>query len=258
MNFDLIDTHVHLYFADYETDLAEVIRRAGDAGVTKMITIGVDVQTSIQCVQLAENYPQLYAAVGIHPNDAAAMQNGDLIKIDHLLSHPKVVAIGEIGMDFHHQQTPPEQQMAVFRRFLEWSLDRNLPIVLHTRQAEEKVIACLHQLSPNGWQGVFHCFGGDAQQAEQAMAMGFHLSFTGNITYKNSHTFAVMKSVPLERLLLETDSPLMPPVPYRGQRNEPAYVRKIAEKIAEGKNLTLETVARQTTLNAMALFNLAG
>ncbi|MBN1541587.1 TatD family hydrolase [candidate division KSB1 bacterium] len=253
----LIDTHSHLYYSDYRDDLDQVLARAEAAGVHRILTIGVDLQSSHECVRLAETFPAIYAAVGIHPNDAVDMQSRDVQEIDDLLDHPRVVAIGEIGLDFHHKQTPPEKQMHLFRRFLERSQERDMPVILHTREAEQSTIACLHEISPGGWSGVFHCFGGDEETAAQAIEMGFCISFTGNITYKNSRTYQVMQSIPIDRLLLETDSPLMTPVPFRGRRNEPAFVRYVAEKIAEAKNIPIETVADQTTKNAVGLFKLA-
>lgn len=256
MNPGLIDTHAHLDFDQFDADRMAVLERAEMNGVRRIITIGIDLATSRKSVALAEEYPMVYAAVGIHPHDVAKAGAGDLAEIESLLQHPKVVALGEVGLDFYYHYSPEEVQRKFLRLFLDWSLEKGVPLIIHTRDADEAILAILRERSRAGWRGVFHCFSGDARMAEQVAEMGFLLSFTGNITFKNATSAGVMRGVPLERLMVETDCPFMAPVPHRGKRNEPAYVQLVAQKIAEVKGLSIAAVAEQTTANAAALFGL--
>jgi TatD DNase family protein len=252
----LIDTHTHLYFQQYEGDLRHVLIRAEEAGVGHMITIGIDADTSRHSLELTESHSQIYAAAGIHPHDAVDIKEGDIEQISEMLDHPKVVAIGEVGLDFYRNISPPDLQKQIFKMFMEWSLERQLPMIIHTRQAEEDIITVLRDRCKQGWKGVFHCFPGDADMAKTVLDMGFYISFTGNITFKNSKAAAVVETVPLDRLMVETDCPFLTPVPYRGKRNEPAYVSLVARKMAEIKGVAYESVVETTTKNAIDLFNL--
>lgn len=256
MNEYLVDTHAHLDFDQFDADRDAVLYRAEENGVRQVITIGIDLATSRKSVELAEKYPMVYAAVGIHPHDVAKAGAEDLAEIEALLRHPRVVALGEIGLDFYYHHSPEEVQRKYLRLFLDWSLAGGKPLIIHTRDADEVILAILRERSRAGWRGVFHCFSGDIRMAEKVLEMGFHLSFTGNITFKNSTSAAVMREVPLERLMVETDCPFMAPVPHRGKRNEPAYVQLVAQKIAEVKGCSFAAVAEATTANAMALFGL--
>ncbi|RPI02760.1 MAG: TatD family deoxyribonuclease [Calditrichaeota bacterium] len=252
----LIDTHTHLDFDRYDNDRDEVIRRAAEAFVAGMLTIGVDYPSSLAAVRLAEEYEQIYAAVGVHPHDANAMDDEQFENLCRLLEHPQVVAVGEVGLDYHYDYSPRDVQRRVFRRFLDVAWEMQKPLIIHTREADEDMFSILREKSRSGWRGVFHCFSSDEAAARKVLDFGFHISFTGNITFKNSRSVPVMKNVPIEKMLVETDCPFMAPEPYRGRRNEPAYVVHVAGKIAKEKELSFDTVAQITTQNAIRLFNL--
>ena len=254
MSTSLIDTHAHLDFQQYDADREDVIRRATEADVSGIINIGIDLKTSKKAIALAEKYTNIYAAIGIHPHDSADAEKQDFDELFDLAEHPKVVAIGEIGLDFYRNISPAETQRKVFKQLLDLAQEKELPVIVHTRQANEEMMNILRSKSKRGWRGVFHCFSGDATTAAELLDMGFHISFTGNITFKNSRSVEVMKGVPLECLLLETDCPFMAPVPHRGKRNEPAFVRYVAKKIAEVKNVSSSHVGEVTTNNANQLF----
>ncbi|HNS74018.1 MAG TPA: TatD family hydrolase [bacterium] len=252
----LVDTHAHLDFDQFDADREEVLDRAEMNGVRQIVTIGIDLATSRRSVELAEKYAMVFAAVGIHPHDVAKAGAEDLDEIAALLEHPRVVALGEVGLDFYYNYSPEEVQRKYLRLFLDWSLTGDKPLIIHTRQADEAIVTLLRERSRAGWRGVFHCFSGDARMAEKVLELGFHISFTGNITFKNSTSAAVMREVPLERLMVETDCPFMAPVPHRGRRNEPAYVQLVAQKVAEVKGISFQAVAERTTANARELFHL--
>ncbi|MFQ5708517.1 MAG: TatD family hydrolase [bacterium] len=252
----LIDTHAHLYFEQFEEDREQVIQRALQAGVEKIINIAVDLETAEQSIRLAEAHSGLFAAVGIHPNDASQLANGTLAALREYSRHPKVVAIGEIGLDFYRDRTPRAAQERAFRQQISLARQVGLPIVIHNRQAIGAILDILRTEGTEGLRGVFHCFSESAQFAEQVLEMGFHISFTGNLTFKKSELPAVAQVVPLERLLLETDSPFLSPEPKRGRRNEPARVLHIARKLAEIKGTDVAEIERITTENAVQLFGL--
>jgi TatD DNase family protein len=252
----LIDTHTHLDFEQYNGDRENVIRRAKEAQVKALITIGIDLETSQKSIAIADSDTNIFAAVGFHPHDATKADEESLLELERMLEHPKVVAIGEVGLDFYRNISPPDVQKKLLKLFLGWSLEKNYPLIIHTREADEEIINIIREKSRTGWSGVFHCFSGDAKMAEKVLEMGFYISFTGNITFKNSLSRDVMKSVPLDKLLIETDSPFLAPVPHRGRRNEPAYVNQVAQKVAEVKGLSVDKVAKETTKNAIDLFGL--
>ncbi len=254
MSYTLIDTHAHLDFHQYDADREQVIARARESNVAGIINIGIDLETSRKSIEIAEAHANIFATVGIHPHDAKDASEEDIETLQELLSHPKVVAIGEVGLDFYRNISPPDVQRRIFRMFLDWSQEFALPLVIHTREAEDAIINILKERSKSGWQGVFHCFPGDQHMAETVMEMGFYVSFTGNITFKNSRALEVARAVPLERTMVETDCPFLTPMPHRGKRNEPAYVNFVAQKLAEVKGLPVEEIARITTQNASALF----
>jgi len=254
----LVDTHTHLNFPDYDKDREGIIKRALDAGIDWMIVVGTDLRTSQQALDLAQNYDKIYAALGVHPHDAKNFDEESLGKFRKLCQHPKTVAVGEIGLDFYRDLSPRETQKEVFRRFIRLAKEVRLPIVLHIREAYDEVLSILEEEKAEEVGGVFHCFSGDVTIAEAAMEKGFYISFTGVITFKNSKAVKVLESLPVERLLLETDCPYLTPEPYRGRRNEPAYLRYIAEKTAQVKGLSLQEVGWVTSRNAEELFKKVG
>lgn len=251
-----IDTHAHLYFDRFDADREEVIRRAGSAGVSKIINISVDLESAQQCIELAEQHEGLFAAVGVHPNDADKLNDAALRELRTLTGHPKVVAVGEIGMDFYWDKQPRDLQESVFRQQIQLAKETGHPIVIHNRQAARSIIRTLKSEGVDGLTGVFHCFSEDEAIAREVLEMDFHISFTGNLTFKNSQLPEVARMVPLQRLLLETDCPFLSPEPKRGRRNEPAHVVFIAQKLAEIKETDVETIRAKTTENAVRLFGL--
>ncbi len=252
----IIDTHAHLQLNHFDADRDEVIQRAHAAGVAAILCISTDVPSSRAAIALAEQHAQVYAAVGIHPNDCGATSEEDFKQITELAQHPKVVAIGEIGMDDYWKTVPLPKQAEVFVRQLELAAQLNKPVIIHNREAGAAIMDTLRGHDVTKLTGVFHCFSEDWNYAELVLNLGCHVSFTGNLTYKKSVLPEVAKQIPLERIMLETDSPYMTPVPHRGKRNEPAYVMHIAEKLAEIKGLSLAEICHRTTQNAVALFGL--
>ncbi len=251
-----IETHAHLYFDKFDEDREAVIERAFAAGVNKIINIATDVESALQCIELAEKNAGLYATVGVHPNDGASLSSGMLNKLRALAEHKKVVAIGEIGLDFYWDTCPAALQEKAFRAQISLAKELNMPIVIHNREAGREIIDVLKSEGVDGLRGVFHCFSDTTALAMEVLELGFHISFTGNLTFKKSTLPAVAAALPLNRLLLETDCPFLSPEPKRGRRNEPARVVYIAEKLAEIKGIPLEEIAGATTENAISLFGL--
>jgi len=215
---------------------------------------GADLPTSRRAVALAEQYPGVWAAVGVHPNDAAGFGEGDLAELRRLAAHPRVAAIGEIGLDLYWKTLPLEQQQAAFIAQLELAAEAGKPVIVHDREAHAAVMETLRAHRPPAG-GVLHAFSGDSALAGAAVADGLYLGVDGPLTYKNSQALrAIFAAVPLERILIETDAPYLTPQPHRGRRNEPAYVRYVAEKLAEVRQMTLEEVAQATSANAARLF----
>jgi len=252
----LIDSHAHIYYRDYAGDFDAMLQRAADAGVDAMLVVGTDIESSRESVELAERHPQLYAAVGIHPHDAGRVTAACYEVIRNLaLSSPRVVAIGEIGLDFYRDRSPRADQERVFRSFLRMANELDMPVIIHDRDAHRQVLDCLREEGTQ--RGVLHCFSGDAAMAAEAVAMGLYISIPGTITYPaNEALREVVRAVSIDRMLVETDCPYLSPVPHRGKRNEPAYVRLAAERVADVKGLSLEDVARITTKNVRDLFGI--
>jgi TatD DNase family protein len=252
----LIDSHAHIYYRDYAGDFDDMLKRAEDAGVAAILVVGTDIESSRESVELAEKYPQLYAAVGVHPHDAGRVTDACYDVIRSLaISTPRVVAIGEIGLDFYRDRSPRAAQEIVFRRFLKVAAELNKPVIIHDRDAHDRVMTILREESVR--KGVLHCFSGDTAMALEAAALGFYISIPGTVTYPGNQSLRdVVQAVSIDHLLVETDCPYLTPVPHRGKRNEPSYVRLAAEKVAEVKGLTLEDVARVTTKNASDLFGI--
>ena len=257
----LIDSHTHLDDTRYNVDRDAMIARAREAGVDTLVTIGCDLATSQAAVELAERYPFVYATVGVHPHEVKRIGDGWYVELQRLARHPRVVAYGEIGLDYHYNYSPPQQQRARFREQIAVARDLHLPLVIHTREAQEDTITILKEEKAADVGGVFHCFTGDAWLAKDALDLGFSLSFSGVITFQNATMLRdILRWVPMDRLLVETDCPYLTPVPHRGKRNEPAYVKLVAQTIADVKSteqsLTLEDVGRITSENARRLFKM--
>ncbi|MGB9866622.1 MAG: TatD family hydrolase [Bacillota bacterium] len=253
----LIDTHAHLDMKDFDRDREAVLQRARDSGVGIVITAGYDLQSSVRAVRLANDYEFVFATVGVHPHDAATVTPQAVKTVEELCASPKVVAVGEIGLDYYRNLSPKDAQERVFRLFLGVARERHLPVIIHERNAVRECLEILKQEWHNMFGGVMHCFSGNWENAQEFLDMGLYLSFGGPVTFLNARNKDVVRRVPLSRLLLETDCPYLAPEPFRGKRNEPAYLRIVAEKIAELKGVHLEELALQTSLNANKLFGLA-
>ena len=257
----LIDTHTHLDDAKYDGDREAMIARAREAGVEAFITIGCDLATSRAAVALAEQYPFVYASIGVHPHEVRHIGDDWYDEFRRLAQHPKVVAYGEIGLDYHYNYSPPKLQRERFREQILLARELQLPVVIHTREAQEDTIAIMKEENADKAGGVFHCFTGDAWLARDGLDLGFHLSFSGVVTFPNATVLReIARTVPLDRMLIETDCPYLTPAPHRGKRNEPAYVRLVAETIATVKSaeapVSAEEIGRITTANARRLFKL--
>jgi TatD DNase family protein len=256
----LVDTHCHLDLDVFTNDRLDVLLRAQQAGLKRILNPGIDLDNCQAILQLCEKHIELFAAVGIHPNSAGTWNRHTLGELRKLAQHPKVVAIGEIGLDFYRDLAPKETQIRVFREQLELAGELKLPVVVHSRQAESVLVdmlsdwttQCAYGSSP---PGVLHSYSGDEPTAERAIRLNFYIGITGPVTFRNAITLQQMvETLPITRLLIETDAPFLTPYPHRGERNEPAYVRYTAEKIAGLKNLTLEQVSDITEKNAEILF----
>lgn len=255
----LIDTHCHLDMDAYADSLDTVIQTAAARGVRRIITVGIDLSSSLQAVSLAERYTNVRATVGIHPHHAAEAGPEDIKRIAGLAGSRQdtVVAYGEIGLDFAKNYAPREVQLRVFGDQLKVAVELGLPVVIHDRDAHKATLAMLKEHAPFPAGGVMHCFSGDIRLADRVIELGFFVSIPGIVTFDRSDIMQqVARAVPLERLLLETDGPFLAPVPFRGKVNRPEYLLYTADKIAELRGITLDEVARQTTRNAEQLFRL--
>ncbi len=253
----LFDTHVHLNATQFEEDLEAVIERAWESGVRLMNVVGFDQQTIEKAIRISEKYEWIYATVGWHPVDAIDATEKEFAWIESLSSHPKVVALGEMGLDYHWDKSPKDIQKEVFRRQIAIAKKVKLPIVIHNRDATEDVITILREENAHEVGGVMHCFTGSIETAYQCIDMNFYISFGGPVTFKNAKKpKEVATELPLQYLLIETDCPYLAPHPFRGKRNEPKFVEYVAKTIAELKGLSLEEVGRKTTENAKKLFNI--
>ncbi|MDC3417945.1 TatD family hydrolase [Aquibacillus salsiterrae] len=253
----LFDTHVHLNIDHFKEDLEEVKARAKDAGVSYMIVVGFDHETIPKAIELAENNQNIYAAVGWHPVDAIDMTDQELNWLEELSKHPKVVALGEMGLDYHWDKSPKAVQKEVFRKQIRLARKIDMPIIIHNREATEDIIEILQEEKAVEVGGVMHCYSDSAEYVQTFLDMNFYISLGGPVTFKNARApKEVAKVVPLDRLLIETDCPFLAPHPNRGKRNEPAYVKLVAEKIAELKNIPFEEVSAATTKNALQFFKI--
>ena len=252
----LYDTHAHFDDEAFDADRHELLASMKDMGVTLINNIGCDVPSSRASIALAEQYPFVYATVGHWPGNTYQMNEEMLEEYRRLAQHPKVVAIGEIGLDYHYEDTPREVQQYWFRRQMELAVELNLPVVIHEREAHEDGLKIVREFA-HKIPGVFHCFSGSAEMAKEIVKLGWHVSFTGVVTFKNARrALEAMAAVPLDRLMIETDAPYMAPTPYRGKRNHSGYVEKVAEKLAEIKGISVEDAARITMENGKRFFRI--
>jgi TatD DNase family protein len=255
----LIDSHAHIQGKEYAGEAAAILERAAAAGVDRVIAVGGagDMTSNTDAVALAQDFPNVFATVGMHPHDAKDVSPDDVKTLQALAAHPKVIAIGETGLDYYYNHSAQDVQRRVFVQFIHMALETKLPVVVHERDAAAEAAELLRGEGGGALRGVIHCFTGGYDAACAYLDLGFYVSFTGIITFKNAGPLReVVRKIPLERMLVETDSPYLTPVPHRGRRNEPAYVRLVAETIASLKGVTLDRVAEITTANVQALFRI--
>ena len=255
----LIDSHAHIQGKEYAGETEAVLERARQAGVEQIIVVGGagDMSSNTAAVALTDSFPGVYATVGMHPHDAKDVDAEELARLKALTAHPKVIAVGETGLDYYYNHSPRDVQSRVFTQFALMARETDLPIVVHERDAARDCAELLRSEGSGKVRGVIHCFTGDYDAAHDYLELGFYISFSGIITFKNAAPLrSVVQRVPLKRMLVETDSPYLTPVPHRGKRNEPAYVRLVAETIAELKAVSLEEIARTTTRNVQDLFKI--
>ena len=253
----LIDSHAHLEMKEFDSDREEVISRAGDEGIDFIVTVGTNLNLSIKAVDLAERNENIYAAVGVHPHDVAQTDENTWKELKELIDthRERIVAYGEIGLDFFRNISPREKQLEVFGRQLELAHELDLPVIIHDREAHQQTLEIVR--ASNVRRGVFHCFSGDYEMAKQCIDLGFYISIPGVVTFDKAKTIQdVVERVPLSSLLLETDAPYLAPVPHRGKRNEPSFIIHTAKKVAQIKNISWTEVAQTTSRNAMNLFGI--
>ncbi|MBT8399961.1 MAG: TatD family hydrolase [Rhodothermia bacterium] len=255
----LIDTHVHIYHERFDADRHEAIQRAFDAGVERMVLPAIDVPSIHAALELCERYAGLYAMSALHPSETGSATERDFEEVRALCDHPKVVAVGETGLDYYWDRSFDAAQHASLRRHIRLAMETDLPLVLHNREAGEDLVRILREeikaVDPAmPLQGIFHCFGGPSELVDEVADLGFHYGLGGTLTFKNSGVDKIAAALPVDRIVLETDAPFLAPVPYRGKRNEPAYLPIIAEKMADVMGLSVGEVARITTENAEKLF----
>jgi TatD DNase family protein len=258
VSLELFDTHAHLHFADFDADRTEIMTRARQAGVTRVVTIGTEVPTSRAAIALAEADPDVWASVGVHPHDAADADDGVLAEIERLAEAERVVAVGEIGLDFFRNLSPRDVQERVFRHLIGLARRVRKPVIVHCRDAHAEVLAILGEERASEVGGIMHCFSGDVAVARQCLDLGLLVSLAGPVTYPNARALPdVARFVPADRLVVETDCPFLPPQGYRGKRNEPAYLALTAARVAELRGEPLEEFARRASENACRLLRIA-
>ncbi|MBO8159968.1 TatD family hydrolase [Thermosyntropha sp.] len=253
----LIDTHAHLQDKSLKPEIEDILKRADEAGVKKIVCVGYDYATSVEAVELANRYKGIYAVVGVHPHDAEELNQNVLEKLYVLAKDPKVVAIGEIGLDYYRNLSPKEKQKEAFIEQIKMAHEIGKPVVIHDRDAHQDVLNIIKQEKAGKNGGIMHCYSGHLPMAIELMKQGFYISFAGPVTFNNARkTQEVAANIPLDKMLIETDCPYLTPEPFRGKRNEPAYVRYVAGKIAEIRRKDEEEVAYITSRNAEKIFNL--
>jgi len=252
-----VDTHAHLFYKNFEGELEAVIERAKEAQVDYILVPATDIETSKQTIELTRRYDFIYSAVGVHPQDTKDWDDSYINQIEELARESKIVAIGEIGLDYYYDFSPKEKQIKAFREQLELAIKLDLPVIIHNRDADEDVMDIITSYAGSGLRAQLHCFNGSAEDALKLIKMHHYISFTGNITFKNAENLRqVLAAVTPEHLLIETDSPFMTPVPFRGKRNEPCYVKYVAEQAAATHKMSIEDIGRITSLNAFRLFGI--
>lgn len=252
----MIDSHCHIDFDAFDNNRDEVIAEAARAGVHTLINIGADLITSRRSVELARTHDNIFAAVGVHPHDAKTFDEACLDRIKELTSEPRVVSVGEIGLDFYRDLSPRKVQRAALRRQLQLAVELNLPVVIHTREATEETLLITGEYADLLPGGVFHCFPGDERDAEKVIDLGFVIGIGGVVTYPNSKMSRVAAAVPLDKIILETDAPYLTPVPHRGRKNQPAYVRYVRDKVADLRGISAGEVEKITDRTCQKLFRL--
>ncbi|OXM14535.1 TatD family hydrolase [Paenibacillus herberti] len=254
----LIDTHTHLDSTKFDNDRDEVIARAREAGVELLFNVGFNRETIPTTMELVEKYPFIYGIIGWHPTDSVDLKEGDLDWIESLMTHPKVIALGEIGLDYYWDTSPKDVQQRVFREQIAIAKRTRKPIVIHNRDAHEDVVRILREENAAEVGGVMHCYSGSWETAKKCLDMNFYISFGGPVTFKNARVpKEVLAQVPLDRLLLETDSPYLAPHPHRGKRNESSFVTLVAETAAEIKGRTVDEIVSITSANARKCFHIS-
>lgn len=254
-----IDSHAHLDGPKFESDLDETLLRAKDAGVSQIICIGASDgrDSNPRTLALADRYDQIFATVGIHPHDAVLADEPTLAAIESMAQHKKVVGIGETGLDYHYNLSPKDAQIAAFRRFIRMAKALDLACIVHTREAEEDTLQILREEKASEMRGVFHCFTSSAELAHAAIDLGWYISFSGVLTFRNAQPLRdIAKELPKDRVLVETDCPYLAPIPYRGRRNEPSFMIQTAQALAEAWGEDLATVSQRTVENTIQLFRL--
>jgi len=253
-----IDTHAHLFYDNFAGELDQVIASAKENNVDVIIVPATDLETSKKVIELTETYDIIYGAVGVHPHETKNWENSFLNKLKELAQHKKIVAIGEIGLDYFYDYSPKEKQIEAFKAQINLALELDLPIIVHNRESDKDLMEIIGNYCSTGLKAQFHCFNGSLADAIELINMNYMISFTGNITFKNADSLReILKKININNLLLETDSPFLTPVPHRGKRNEPSYVKYVAQKVAEVYNLPVEYVAQITSLNAFKLFGIS-
>ena len=250
---EFIDTHCHIYYDKYQNDISDVINRANDKNIKHIICVGVDLESSEKSIILSDQYESVFATVGYHPHESKSAVDNYLYKMLELLKHPKAVAIGEIGLDYYYKHSDKKTQIKVFREQLELAKDLDMPVIIHNRESDKDLYDNLKNSKINN--GVIHCYSSDVKYANKIFDLGLLVSFTGILTFSKSLQ-AVVKEIPLEKMMIETDSPYLTPIPFRGKRNEPHMVSLVAEKIAEIKNISIDEVANVTTETAKNFFGI--
>ncbi len=251
----IIDTHAHLFYDDIVSEMDSILDRAIESGVERIIVPAVDLKTSEKIITLCDKNNMIYGAVGFHPGDIKETDSGDIKYLEEFIKHPKIVAIGEIGLDFYWDTSYNKKQFIFFIEQIELAKDKNLPVIIHTRKSTKEAIDIIKQNYNSKLKGQFHCFSGDESDLEKILNLdNFYISFCGNVTFKKFKDIDIIKNTPIERMLSETDSPYLSPEPFRGKRNEPSYLKYTLQKLAEIKGIEYESLESNIYKNIMNLF----